>query len=105
MRRIYAYIWEFYVKPGCESNFEHMYGEDGNWVKLFKQEKGYLHTELFHDASNSLRYLTIDYWESKSAFETFKNLHKNEFETLDIQCEKLTERETFISAFHQLTKQ
>lgn len=62
-------------------------------MQLFKKGKGYLRTELFRAAGKGGTYLTVDYWISKSAYETFRRKFDREFRILDKKCESLTKEE------------
>jgi heme-degrading monooxygenase HmoA len=92
-------VWEFHVRPGARKKFERTYGPQGDWVQLFKRGKGYLRTEFFRDAGKRGRYLTVDYWISKSAYETFRRKFDREFNALDKKCESLTAQETMLGTF------
>ena len=85
-------IWEFYVPSGSESQFETVYGPNGEWVQLFAQAQGFIKTELNHDLNDPRRYLTLDYWSSKEAYETFREQYRAEYAMLDQRCGGLTER-------------
>jgi len=99
---LYTYIWEYYVKDDFVSEFEKIYGHDGAWMQLFKKGNGYNSTELLHDRANERRYLTIDSWISKSAYEAFRKQFAAEFEELDKICNSLTEDEVFLGSFDLL---
>jgi len=99
----FIYIWAFEVRPGRETEFERAYGPDGDWVKLFRQAPGYLHTELLRDRQESNRYLTIDHWESKAAQRAFRQQFAAEFNRIDKTCEQLTESETLVGHFAVVT--
>lgn len=86
-------IWEFIVRPGKEPVFERIYGPDGDWVKLFRQGRGYCHTTLTRDCDEPRRYLTLDFWESQEDYERFKSQHETEYKAIDTKCEALTEKE------------
>jgi quinol monooxygenase YgiN len=92
-------VWEFRVLPKNRKNFERIYGPQGDWVRLFKKGKGYLRTELFRDAEIRGRYLTVDYWISKAAYDTFRREFDREFRTLDKKCESLTALEVSLGSF------
>lgn len=102
MEKVFIYIWEYFVKMENESEFERVYGPDGDWVQLFKQSTGYLGTELHRDITNTTRYLTIDYWVSKKARDSFREQFAEEFAALDRQCESLTDKEFFLGEFESL---
>jgi quinol monooxygenase YgiN len=86
----YVYIWEYTVLPERVVDFERAYGPDGAWVALFKRANGYIRTELYQDRHISNRYLTIDCWESKEAWQAFRTVLSAEFEAIDAQCEGFT---------------
>jgi len=92
-------IWEYDVKPGCESEFERTYGPGGEWALLFESGEGYLGVELLRDAQGQGRYATVDHWASRAAFEAFRSARADEFEALDRRCSELTERENEIGTF------
>jgi heme-degrading monooxygenase HmoA len=98
----YAYVWEFIVVPGHIASFERAYGPEGDWVRLFRRAPGYLRTELLKDTSRPGRYLTVDAWESRAHFETFRAQFASEFEALDAKCEGWTLSETEIGKFDAL---
>ncbi len=101
----YVVIWEFYVKSGQESRFEHIYGPQGDWARLFSQGEGCLGTQLLRDAQKKGRYVTVDAWVSQAACESFRKQHAEEYKTLDDKCEALTVRETPLGAFLRLGPQ
>jgi heme-degrading monooxygenase HmoA len=96
----YVLIWEFQVRAGKEREFERVYGSQGDWARFFAQSSGYLGTELHRDATTRGRYVTVDRWNSREEYETFRSQHGAEYQELDAHCEKLTERETPLGAFY-----
>ncbi|MBZ5546901.1 MAG: antibiotic biosynthesis monooxygenase [Acidobacteriia bacterium] len=97
----YLAIWEFEIKADCRAQFEEVYGPDGAWAQLFRQSPDYLGTKLLCDLTRPGRYLTLDSWSSREAFHTFKQAHAAEYETLDKQCEGLTEGEAMVGEFEE----
>lgn len=95
----FAYIWEYIVIEEFLSEFEKIYGPQGDWVQLFKKAKGYFATELHHDISNTNRFITIDYWNTKEDRDNFRKISSKEFSLLDEHCKRFTEQETFIGDF------
>lgn len=94
----YSVIWAFRIRPGQESEFERLYGAEGGWVRLFERAEGYLGTELFRDAEEAHRYVTIDRWRSREAYERFLAAHTAEYAALEARGAKLTESETELAA-------
>jgi heme-degrading monooxygenase HmoA len=95
----YLVIWEFRPRPGREADFVKAYGSDGDWVKLFRQDTAYLGTELAHDLEDAGRFLTLDFWSSRDAYEAFQRKHKVRYAEIDASCENLTSQERLIGAF------
>lgn len=92
-------LWEFRPRPGSEREFEIAYGPRGEWAAFFAKGEGYLDTQLFRDLLDSSRYLTLDRWVSRDAFEAFRRLHAEAYEALDRRCEELTSHEAALGAF------
>ena len=98
----YVIVWEFRPRPGAEARFEEAYGADGVWAKLFRQAEGFWGTELVRDERDQHRFLTMDCWESRQAYEAFRAAHQSEYEVLDAECEELTESEKEIGKLERL---
>jgi heme-degrading monooxygenase HmoA len=86
-------IWEYRVKWAKRSQFEALYSPNGAWARFFSQEDGYLGTTFLRDTNDPQRYVTIDRWTSREAYETFLNQRQKEYRTLDAHCDDLTEEE------------
>ncbi len=95
----YVYVWEFIVDREQVEEFERHYGEDGSWVRLFRQAPGYLQTLLLRDSVHPGRFVTIDRWESDVAYREFRTRFSQQYADLDGICEKLTRRETLLGEF------
>ncbi len=95
----YTYVWEFIVRPDHTRAFEDAYGESGEWVLLFRRAPGYIRSQLYRDRGTAGRYLTIDYWESESAWNDFLSRFAAEFAALDAKCAAWTIRETKLGEF------
>ena len=90
-------VWEFAPAAGREADFERAYGPDGDWARFFRRDPDYLGTELLRSAAG--RYLTIDRWRSRAAFEAFKEREAGEYAALDRRMEALTSHETSLGSF------
>jgi heme-degrading monooxygenase HmoA len=99
--RMYVIVWEFRVRENRESEFVVKYGPEGAWARFFRGSAGYHRTELVKDVADTLRYLTLDYWQTEEEFERFRGEHLAEYERLDKEFEGLTEKETRLGAFYQ----
>lgn len=95
----YVIVWEFHVKPGAESRFAEVYGPDGDWARFFRRGEGYVRTELLRDEQTPGRYVTLDYWNSRTAYEHFREQCADDYMRLDDNRESLTEREAQLSSY------
>ena len=96
---MYLLVWEFRVPAARQADFERVYGADGDWVQLFRRGAGYLGSELARDTADPLRYLTVDRWTAREAYDAFRAAHAADYGALDRSCEALTAAETPIGAF------
>jgi 8-oxo-dGTP diphosphatase len=94
----YVILWEFRVRPGSEPAFEAAYGSSGDWAVLFRRAPGYLGTELLR-APEAGRYVTIDRWVSRAAFEAFREAYRADYDDLDRRSAGLTIAETPLGKF------
>jgi len=98
----YLIAWEFCPKAGAEKRFEEAYGPQGVWAAFFKRGEGFVATELNRDLKDPRRYLTLDLWVSRAAYDKFRADHLAEYQAIDAQCEALTEQETELGRFERL---
>jgi quinol monooxygenase YgiN len=98
---MYVLVWEFRVDEARRAPFEAAYGGDGDWARLFRRGEGYLRTELLRDAADPLRFLTIDCWTSRPAYEAFRAAHAADYAALDRRCANLTRSETALGGFDE----
>jgi heme-degrading monooxygenase HmoA len=96
---VYVIVWAFRPRPGREAEFERAYGPAGDWVALFRQAPGYLGTELLRPADDAGRYLTVDRWESRAAYEAFRAARRALYEALDRACEPMTASEERVGEY------
>lgn len=90
-------LWRFEVPEEQEAEFVAAYRSDGDWAKLFGTAPGFIRTELWRDGDGI--YLTIDHWESVTAFEAFQASLGEEYRQLDAELEGIAGIETFLGAF------
>jgi heme-degrading monooxygenase HmoA len=95
----YSIVWEFRVPLERVPDFEAAYGPDGAWARLFARAAGFIEVELLRSTQQEGRYLTIDRWESRAAFEAFLAQFAAEYKELDASFEGLAPAETRVGAF------
>jgi quinol monooxygenase YgiN len=94
-------LWEFEVKPGCGERFQSVYGRDGEWVRLFRSDPSFIKTRLLRDPDAENKFLTMDFWSSREAYESFKELNHAAYLAIDARCESLTESERCLGNFEE----
>ena len=72
-----ALVFSYEVRDG--SDFERVYGADGEWAQFFRQGRGYIGTELLRDVEHPTRYMVVDRWESADAYNAFASEHRDEY--------------------------
>jgi heme-degrading monooxygenase HmoA len=96
---MFVTLWEFKVKSGLETEFERVYGERGDWAKLFNSDSSYRETRLAKDTARARTYFTFDVWASRDAYGLFRRTHAAEYAELDLRCGRLTELERHVGEF------
>ena len=99
---MFVALWEFEVKPGCEERFEMVYGPDGDWAKLFRSDSHYHQTRLVQDTFRRGVYMTMDFWDSREAYEVFLEEHSTEYAELEAVGEALTVKERRVGWFEMV---
>ncbi len=95
----FAYIWQYTIDPRYRAEFLAAYRPDGDWSKLFQRDPEYFETKLFQDYDRSDRYITVDYWTSKNARDSFREKFAVEFKEIDERCENYTLNEVLIGDY------
>ena len=72
-----ALLFTYDVADGEE--FERVYGPEGEWAAFFRDGRGYVGTELLRDIEAPGRYLVVDRWESREAYNDFVAANKDEY--------------------------
>jgi heme-degrading monooxygenase HmoA len=73
------HVIAFSYEARDSAEFERAYGPNGDWAEFFRTGRGYVGTELLREVENPGRYLVIDRWESREAFERFSQEHQAEY--------------------------
>jgi heme-degrading monooxygenase HmoA len=98
----YLIFWEFRPNPEKEAEFRVVYGPHGEWARFFRRSYQFLGTELLRDESDPQRYVTVDRWVSRQAFEAFRRQYEAEYFDLDRRCEALNAREIPLGAYETI---
>jgi len=96
---MFEILWEYEVRPEQTAAFEGLYGADGDWAHLFHGADGYVETLLFRNTDRPTRYLTIDRWRSRAAYDAFVRASGAAYAALDRRGDALTVSERYLGAF------
>lgn len=99
---VFIVAWAFEVKPQHRRDFERAYGQNGEWVRLFRNADGYLKTELHRSPEGLGRYVTLDFWRTREQYAAFREHATSEYKEIDARCERLTVREKLVGDFTDL---
>ena len=101
---MFVALWEFEVKPGRQKLFLKIYGPGGDWATLFQIDANFQEALLLHDPAHPAIFLTLDFWRSRQAYESFMAAHAAEYKRLDAVGEELTLRERRMGWFERGTQ-
>jgi heme-degrading monooxygenase HmoA len=69
----------FTYDVGKSEEFEAVYGPEGEWAQFFRTGRGYVGSELLRDVETPGRYLVVDRWESREAYNDFVAANRDEY--------------------------
>ena len=95
---MYTIVWRYRVRPDRAGEFERVYGARGDWARLFAQGEGYVGTELYREAGEGGRFLTVDEWRSQADYDRFRTAHAVDYGAIDRRCEEFTDSEECLGA-------
>lgn len=93
---MYRLVWEFDAKQERLTDFEQVYSPEGRWVRFFRLSDDYLGTELYRNVRHPQRFIIVDAWRSRQAYEAFRKANAAEYATLDEWCRQLLEHERML---------
>ena len=78
-----AIMWQFDVKKGQETEFEQLYGVEGEVAILNRQTRSYLGTSFLRDQNRPSRYIVIEYWSEMVVYEQHKAYRSDAIDKLE----------------------
>ncbi|HSL21491.1 MAG TPA: antibiotic biosynthesis monooxygenase [Vicinamibacterales bacterium] len=91
-----AIMWQFDVKTGRETEFEQLFGVDGEWTTLNRQTRSYLGSSFLRDQNRSSRYIVIEYWSEMIVYEQHRAYRSDAISSLEAR------RTTLVESFEPL---
>lgn len=95
---MYRLVWQFDAQPERVAEFEEIYGAAGRWAEFFKLSPDYLGTELYKNIGDPHRFVAVDSWRSRVAYEAFRKSNASEYSTLDAWCRQLLTHERMLGS-------
>jgi heme-degrading monooxygenase HmoA len=89
-------VFLYEVDPDGREAFEAVYGSGGEWARFFAPGDGYRGTELLRAGE---RYLVIDRWASRAAYEAFIAARAQEYARRNEEARALWRREEDLGRF------
>ena len=96
---MYVIIWRYRVVEQHVASFLRHYDDTGEWNQLFRRDTAYKGTRLLREVDDGEIYVSIDYWDSRIAYEQFMQSHADAYAEMNKFCETLTAEETRIGRF------
>ncbi len=95
-----ALVFSYDVRDVDE--FERVYRQDGEWARFFRAGPGYIGTELLRDVELPGRYLVVDRWESREAYNAFVEANRAEYMRRVDETAFLYEQELRLGTFENV---
>jgi hypothetical protein len=92
-------VWEFTVRADRIVEFVSAYGNDGDWVRLFRRAEGFHGAELLCAVDDPCRFLTVDRWENTGRYAQFHEQFGAEYRALDARLVGITLSEKKLGTF------
>lgn len=86
-----AIIWQLDVKNGRETEFEQLYGVDGEWTTINRHSRSYLGSSFLRDQNRSSRYIVIEYWSEMVVYEKHRKYRSVAIASLEARRTALVE--------------
>ncbi|MGD0967576.1 MAG: antibiotic biosynthesis monooxygenase [Candidatus Aquilonibacter sp.] len=92
-------LYRYRVHPAQVRAFEHAYGPQGPWARLFSTHRGYRRTRLFRNKTETGVYLCMDVWESKADWDHFRAENAAAYSQLDRELHLLYVEELLLGYY------
>jgi quinol monooxygenase YgiN len=86
-----AIAWRFTVKSGQETEFEQLFGSDGEWNVLNRQTRSFLGSSFLRDQNQPTHYILIEYWSEMVVSEQHRKYRRDAMSDLEQRRDALVE--------------
>jgi quinol monooxygenase YgiN len=87
-----AIMWQFEIKKGRETEFEEMYGVEGDWTAINRLTRSYLGSSFLRDQNLPSRYVLIEYWSEMLVYEQHRSYRSAALDAFDIRRSIVVEK-------------
>ncbi len=99
---MYIVLTEFIARENKAAEFEDYFGSAGKRAETLRNGEGFMSTELLKDKEVKLRYVTMDRWVSKDAYDDFGIEFENENSDLAKAGEEFSSKQVLIGVLERL---
>jgi quinol monooxygenase YgiN len=89
---VVAVVWQFETRDDSASEFERLYGADGDWTKLSRRSRSFLGSSFLKDLAVPNRYLLVEYWSEMVVYERHLVDLGDEVKELEAERDRLVAR-------------
>ena len=93
---MFVRVWEYDVPDDQVDGFVAAYGPTGEWARLFARSEGFVRTEVYRRADGRNRFITVDTWGSRAAWQAFLDRWGSAYAALDEALEPLAAGGTLV---------
>ena len=86
-----AILWRFTVKNGHETEFEQLFGTDGEWNVMNRQTRSFLGSSFLRDQNQESRYILIEYWSEMVVSEQHRTYRSDAIGSIEERRDALVE--------------
>ena len=84
-----AIMWQFDVKDERKTEFEELYGIDGEWATMNRQTRSYLGSSFLRDQNRSSRYVVVEYWSEMVVYEQHRAYRSDVIDALETRLAEI----------------
>jgi heme-degrading monooxygenase HmoA len=86
-----AIAWQFGVRNGRETEFEQMFGADGEWAVMNRHSRSFLGMSFLRDQNTPARYIVLEYWSEMIIYEQHRTYRSDAIASLEARRAELVE--------------
>jgi len=99
---VVAVVWQFETRDDSASEFEKLYGADGDWTKLSRRSRSFLGSSFLKDLATPNRYLLVEYWSEMFVYERHLADFGDEVKDLEAERDRFVARMEPVGIYNAL---